>query len=494
MQSIFDTANGTYVDVNSIVCGDISSGSWFHLQNNLYQCFGQNADGYFDAHQLSSFVGTGKSYHWFTPPPGATSVTVSVTGLEPSNKAIRIALINISLTILQSRIVSLTAAATTVTANFSALTPGTVYGFQIETTDAGQTAQPVISQVRVVPSGGTGVFAGSYTRLGVHPSWFGGTSTSSAWESALGGQFLRHHTFADVSFWTDAPRLVVESWGNTGGGTTSNIGLMVDGNGFATGALTPGPGIALDAFTLPPPVNPAGVNGHVVTVRGGVWQSAAPIGNFIRGIYFPYGYQYELLQSLANQRIIVIGDSIGLGGTTTSPHYQCWTMHLRRRYPGETLVDCYNGRSLFTDGNTAALRAVFAAGLAINQPTDIWIALGVNDYINAAWNSTNFGIGYAAMLDTLHAVMPGARIWSQSPIPKTTEGANGLGSTLPNYRTEISTAASNASRVPWSTFVDGTTSRFPAVGDLADGIHPNTLGHLKYGDAVLNILRTANVL
>lgn len=489
-QAIYSPTDGTYVDTNSLVAGDISAGSWFHQQNNLWQCFGQNSDGFYDAHQLNRFVGTGRSFHWFVLPVGATGVTFRLTGYEPSAKAVRLALINTSIVEISGANIALTATSATYTFSATALTPGTTYGLSIETSNAGQLANPVISLLTAVTIGNPqGVFNGDYIRLGVEPSWFGGTSYSSSWGAGLGGEFIKHTTFADATLWTDAPQMAIESWGNTGGSTTSNIGVLVDGNGFAVGAFVPGPGAAIDNFALP-----YRSTGRIITIRGGVWQAATPTSNFLRAVYLPRGYKYELQQTTANQRIIVIGDSIGLGGTTTSPHFQCWTMHLRRRYPGDCLIDCYNGRQAFTDMNTAALRAVFSAKLAVNQPTDIWIALGVNDYINASWTAANFGIGYAAMLDSLHAVIPGARIWSQSPILKTTEVANGLGDTLGAFRTQISTAASNASRVPWSTFVDGTTSRFPLVADLSDGIHPNTLGHLKYGDAVINTLQTGNVL
>lgn len=489
-QAMYSPTEGTYVDVGSLIAGDVSAGSWYHQQNALWQCFGQNADGYYDAHELNRLSGTGRSFHWFTPPPGCTSVTLSVTASEATSKAIRLALINVSVVEITGSNCALTTVAQTFSQTVTGLVAGTTYGVSLETNNTGQLAVPLISSVRAVPNGTlTGTFAASFTRLGVEPSWFGGTNTGCSWESALGGQFLKHNTFADVSFWTDAARFVVESWGNTGGGTSCNIATLVNGNGYGIGALVPGPGAAYDDFVLPP-----SSSGQIITVRGGVWQSAAPTGNFLRAIYLPSTSQFQLQQSVANQRCIVFGDSIGLGGTTTAPHFQCWTAHLKRRYPGQVMVDCYNGRQLFTDGNTAALRAAFVLKMAQNQPVDVWMALGVNDYINATWTAAAFGTGYAATVDAIHAVCPGTRVWCQSPINKTTEGVNGVGSTLPNYRTQIQTIATDPTRVPWCNFVDGTGSRFPLVADLADGIHPNTLGHLKYGDAVLSVLAAGGVL
>jgi hypothetical protein len=61
------------------------------------------------------------------------------------------------------------------------------------------------------------------------------------------------------------------------------------------------------------------------------------------------------------------------------------------------------------------------------------------------------------------------------------EGANGLGATLGNYRTQISNAQST--RSAWCALSDG--SAFLTAGDLvANGVHPTTVGHNKYYLAV----------
>jgi hypothetical protein len=91
--------------------------------------------------------------------------------------------------------------------------------------------------------------------------------------------------------------------------------------------------------------------------------------------------------------------------------------------------------------------------------------------------------------------MPAARIGCQSPIQATTETANAAGSTLVDYCTAVQTAALDSSR-PFAYYVDGRGARFPQrlTADSADGVHPSTVGHRKYGDAVITAMRSAGVL
>jgi phospholipase/lecithinase/hemolysin len=67
---------------------------------------------------------------------------------------------------------------------------------------------------------------------------------------------------------------------------------------------------------------------------------------------------------------------------------------------------------------------------------------------------------------------------------RTTETANGSGSTLGNYRTQIATAVST--RTGFATLVDGTA--IMTTASLVDGVHPTTAGHLLYANYVKSIL------
>lgn len=152
-------------------------------------------------------------------------------------------------------------------------------------------------------------------------------------------------------------------------------------------------------------------------------------------------------------------------------------------YKGMVRVIAYSGRQLRTDGLTATWRANLAnqlvqAAMGTNKRR-IWLAIGTNDYGLAQWNSTNFGAAYADLLDQIRALDTTVTVYAQSPLVRTTETANALGSTMADYRAAISTACSGRS---WATYVDGAS--ILALGDLADGVHPTTAGHAKYKTAV----------
>jgi hypothetical protein len=75
-------------------------------------------------------------------------------------------------------------------------------------------------------------------------------------------------------------------------------------------------------------------------------------------------------------------------------------------------------------------------------------------------------------------------IYCQTPLVRSVESANGSGSTLGDYRTQIATAVS--SRTAFATLVDGTA--ILTTADLDDGVHPTTAGHAAYAAYVGGVL------
>lgn len=136
------------------------------------------------------------------------------------------------------------------------------------------------------------------------------------------------------------------------------------------------------------------------------------------------------------------------------------------------------------EDNPHTSRAAFVAKVAAASPSKIWLAIGTNDYGLNKWSAASFGTAYAALLDDLHTALPSATIYCQTPIVRSTETANGSGSTLGNYRTQISTAQST--RTGYAVLVNGAT--ILTTGDLDDGVHPTTAGHATYYAAVKTAL------
>jgi lysophospholipase L1-like esterase len=200
-------------------------------------------------------------------------------------------------------------------------------------------------------------------------------------------------------------------------------------------------------------------------------------GIFLNAVYFSGGQSVEYTTSKPAERILVYGDSIAAGFEATRPTNESWVMKLRQAYSGSVMVEAWGWRSLHGDGVDGPSRQTFANRVAGYGPSIVWLAIGVNDHGLNLWTAANFGTAYADLLDKLHAALPSAAIYAQTPIVQQFERANGLGGTLGNYRTQISNAQST--RSAWCTLSDG--SAYLTTGDLnAVGVHPTTVGHNKY--------------
>ena len=205
--------------------------------------------------------------------------------------------------------------------------------------------------------------------------------------------------------------------------------------------------------------------------------SATVLGTFPNVIYFfggtPTGT--TMLTPSVSNRLVIYGDSIAVGANATYPTHEGWAAKLRT-LRGNVAVEAWGYRSLYDDCVDSTARAAFVTQMASYSPSLIWLAIGTNDYGLNKWSAASFGTAYAALLDDLHTALPSAAIYCQTPVIRTTETANGNGSTLGAYRTQIATA--QAARSGYCTLVDGTA--ILTVGDLDDGVHPSTAGHATY--------------
>jgi lysophospholipase L1-like esterase len=208
--------------------------------------------------------------------------------------------------------------------------------------------------------------------------------------------------------------------------------------------------------------------------------SSVAKGTYLTGVGF--GQSATLQVPSAAGRILVYGDSIAVGDTfataQAAPQLTGWTALLRGLAGGVSVaVEAQGRRALYDDASAEPTYSNWLDAMADYNPAIIWMAIGTNDYGRNLWTAANFGGAYAVVLDDLHAAVPGAAIYAQTPLLRTVETANGLGSTLGNYRTQIATAVST--RTAFCTLVDGTA--ILATGDLAsDGIHPTIAGHALY--------------
>lgn len=181
--------------------------------------------------------------------------------------------------------------------------------------------------------------------------------------------------------------------------------------------------------------------------------------------------------------LLVYGDSISVGGNSDTVMRSAWVLGVRDEYSGNTILEGTGSRTLHDDAADSTLRAAFVSRIASVNPSIIWLAIGTNDYALSAWSAADFEAAYDSFLSDLHTVLPIATIYAQTPIVRTSNGANDFADTSTDYRTAISNAASGK---PYVTVVDGTA--IMTTGDLADGVHPTTAGHLLYSAYVKTVL------
>ena len=294
------------------------------------------------------------------------------------------------------------------------------------------------------------------------------------------GTFIKTSPGARVVYTTDAEIAMLDLYSDLYSTytTQSDIGVRVDGADLkvieptADGSKT----VSVELGT--------GAAKTVEFIAGGQSGAtpAARIGSYIGGLSF--NKTAVLTDKVTTPRMIVYGDSIVCGFNAANPSLSGVWQLVRNAYAGSLLIEARGYRSLYEDCSDAAARTAFTSYLSALSPSVFWMAIGVNDYGLSKWTAANFGAAYADMLDKLHTALPDLVIYAQTPLDRSVETANALGSTLGDYRTVIATAQST--RSAYCTLVDGTA--ILEVANLPDGTHPDTAGHALYATYVETVL------
>lgn len=291
-------------------------------------------------------------------------------------------------------------------------------------------------------------------------------------------RYSRTSPFAEFVFQTDATELRVTSYNNIYGTYPqfTSFGIYVDG-AFHSRVLPGAAGVTHKVIAL------SAGSKRVALVNGlqSRPNSGAPsIGTFVTAVSAnaPLVYAPEL----SADRLVIYGDSIAVGGNATAEVQEAWVMRVRAsRYPDSTIVEGWGYRSLYED-YTEGLGGLVGKLLSV-RPARIWLSIGTNDYGLNKWSAGDFGAVYATLLDDLHAALPDAAIYCQTPLVRSNEAANASGSTLGDYRTQIGTAAAGRA---YCTVVDGT--QILTTADLDDGVHPTSNGHALYATYANGVL------
>lgn len=228
-------------------------------------------------------------------------------------------------------------------------------------------------------------------------------------------------------------------------------------------------------------------------------------GTYLRAVYFPGPPSATTVIQAAQadtNSITYIHDSI-LSGYNISSDAQnnVWMMKVFRdnsygfktKYgvTSEIFSEGYAGRILHTDTKTDTLRAHFAQKLASFKTNKYWFQIGVNDYSNFV-RLDSFYVEYKNLVERLHTLRSGSKIFIQSIGPVNYEGPNaetvtdnGLdntGPTIDDYRDVQRAIANGHSYIEYVNF----KGLFNAhdINMTADGIHPTDAANAIYANGI----------
>lgn len=149
---------------------------------------------------------------------------------------------------------------------------------------------------------------------------------------------------------------------------------------------------------------------------------------------------------------------------------------IKASYPGEFFDQAVGGRSLHFYAYDAARRTYVVDAIRTRPtqpPSEVWIALGYNDWSSAAWTVADFGAAYNALIAELRLAIPGVRVYCQTTTSTATQ-ANSRGETLAQFDAAIATACAQ----PGGFLVHGSlVGLVPA--DRLDSVHLRDSGHAK---------------
>jgi lysophospholipase L1-like esterase len=288
---------------------------------------------------------------------------------------------------------------------------------------------------------------------------------------------------------TDATSVNVASYstmyGVGGGIPYATVSIRVDGADYATKTCT-----AVSStlnFTLPAGTKTVEV---VAGIQG--YSGAQPYGTFLVSVDWLGGTVATIqAPTVAANRIVLDGDSIAVGEAASVPELQGWTALVKNSRGNGSLVNLgYASKALVHVANGTTLTNATVAKLVALAAPYYYLALGTNDFGAGGgfgqWSAANFGTAYGNVLTGLHAGLPNAIVYCQTPLVRSNEAANGYSNTLGDYRAAIATAV--AARSSYAKLIDGAAILTVADLNATDGLHPTTAGHAKYAAYVLGVL------
>jgi lysophospholipase L1-like esterase len=476
--------NALRVDSNSLVNGRMADPDYLYnpsntLTSKIPNFFYDETHGWMDYLNPDGAAPTsGLAICQFIAPANGTITVTLPVRLPPgvsSTGQFRLFVSSQNLgTILASQTLTLTSTTQVASITFSA-TSGTNYAVGAFLNNSGQ-CKALTGALKVSCSGSSGTLLdSSFNRIAIRPSEINGKVT---YLRSYPHSTIRTNALAFVRIITDAASIVLEGTSTIYGSypTLSTIGIFVDGILYKTVTLNPSNPGFLQQISVPLPAGK-----KVVTLVNGAQSSPAGtiIGAWVRAIYVPSSASTTMVTPTSpGRRVATYGDSITTGSAATNLHANSAWSIIRNSGRASVFVDAYGYRSLFDD-TPAGIVSTFQTF----DPTDIYLAIGTNDYGLSKQSATSFGVQYAALVDALHTAYPSAAIYAQTPLIRSSEPPNSYGDNLEAYRAAIEALAESR---PWLNVIDGAS--ILTAGVLPDGTHPNDLGHGKWAESIFTNL------
>jgi hypothetical protein len=186
--------------------------------------------------------------------------------------------------------------------------------------------------------------------------------------------------------------------------------------------------------------------------------------------------------------LYIEGDSIMNGQLATTEPQECVSI-LAAAYPGTVVNSSASGRPLYLRAREPAWRAARVAEVTAAGATDMWIQLGVNDWV--LWDRTDLAeyiASYGALLDALHAALPSLHVWVQAPFITDLPDLNAGGESLQGFRNGCYSVASARN---WCHAVNGGAGGGHGLvtADVSpDNVHFGNPGHAKIGAWMISLL------
>ena len=228
---------------------------------------------------------------------------------------------------------------------------------------------------------------------------------------------------------------------------------------------------------------PGGVQ-HIRIVEGLTTNPSGTIlGTWLTYLYLDANKFIKIYKTTFDKRIVFAGDSIMVGANADYPSVNGFGALCRIENDFDIVITGYGYGRLKDIAETAGKISTFTGYLSTlftNVTTKkLFIEYGTNDFALDSTAANTFETWYGNLLDAVHTLDSSITIYCLSPLIRAVDGA-----LLDSYRTSIANLC--AARSSYCIHIAGKT--LLTTGDLADGVHPSTAGHLKLRNAIFNTI------